>query len=114
MLSFLLRCAIHSFKCAHYIAYAAKPYQRLNRCPAYHQGVGSRVPVSTIIPSLLGRMPGTREYSNLGAGLVASVLEAALNQSFENIMRIHLFDVLGVEASFIHNEYLVRWQMPTA
>lgn len=70
--------------------------------PAYHQGVGSRVPVSAIIPACWGEhAPGTSwEYSNLGAGLVASVLEAALDQSFENIMRIHLFDVLGVEASF--------------
>ena len=70
--------------------------------PAYHQGVGSRVPVSAIIPACWGEhAPGTSwEYSNLGAGLVASVLEAALDQSFENIMRIYLFDVLGVEASF--------------
>ncbi len=40
------------------------------------------------------------EYSNLGAGLVACVLEAKLNRSFEQIMQETLFKPLNIKASF--------------
>lgn len=46
-------------------------------------------------------LPGEQwSYSNLGAGLVGCVLEAALEQPFEGIMQRYLFAPLGISASF--------------
>ena len=41
------------------------------------------------------------EYSNLGAGLIGAVLEAALNEPFERIMRGAILDPAGVRASYL-------------
>lgn len=47
-------------------------------------------------------VPGTRwDYSNLAAGIVGCVLEAAMQKPFDRIMRETLFDPLSVEASFL-------------
>ena len=44
--------------------------------------------------------PGGFEYSNLGAGIAACALEGMLGQSFEEIMRLAVFEPLRVTASF--------------
>ena len=41
------------------------------------------------------------EYSNLGAGLVGAVLEAALRQPFETLMREAILDPAGVRATYL-------------
>lgn len=69
----------------------------------YQQGVGSGVPASSILAgdSYCNHRPGEAwSYSNFGAGLVGSVLEGILWQSFEEIMQQHLFRPLKVQASF--------------
>ena len=70
---------------------------------AYQQGLKLSLPVTRVLAgdSFLESPPGARwSYSNLGAGLVACMLESVLSQSFEGIMQEHLFLPLGMEASF--------------
>lgn len=70
---------------------------------AYHEGLGQAAPADRVLAgdSYLDSLPGECwSYSNLGAGLVACVMEAALARSFEDIMKQHLFEPLGMEASF--------------
>lgn len=69
---------------------------------AYHRAIASRVPVTTILQQDCwgGRPGGEWSYSNLGAGLVACVLESILEQSFEQIMQRYLFARLKITASF--------------
>lgn len=70
---------------------------------AYHEGLGKAAPANRVLAgdSYLDSLPGESwSYSNLGAGLVACVMEAALAQSFEDIMQSYLFEPLGMEASF--------------
>jgi CubicO group peptidase (beta-lactamase class C family) len=70
---------------------------------AYHKGLGQASLADRILAgdSYLDSPPGESwGYSNLGAGLVACVMEAALALSFECIMQSYLFDPLGMEASF--------------
>lgn len=45
-------------------------------------------------------VPGRFEYSNLGAGIAACVLEGMLGRSFEDIMQQTLFQPLRVSATF--------------
>lgn len=70
---------------------------------AYHEGLRQESPADQILAgdSYLDSLPGESwSYSNLGAGLVACVMEAALARSFESIMQQYLFEPLGMEASF--------------
>ncbi len=70
---------------------------------AYHQGLVRGAPADRILAgdSYLDSLPGESwSYSNLGAGLLACVMEAALAQSFEEIMQAYLFVPLGMVASF--------------
>lgn len=71
--------------------------------PAYHQGILDGTAASDILrDSGFGEaLPGESwRYSNFGAGLVGSLLEALLGLSFEEIMQAELFRPLNVEASF--------------
>ena len=69
--------------------------------PAYRQGLLQGAPLDDILKqSADERMAGRWAYSNLGAGAVACVLESALRESFETIMRRHLFEPLDVAATF--------------
>ena len=69
---------------------------------AYHAALGYRAPVPQLLPaSFCTYAPGEQwNYSNFGAGLIACVLEAALQKSFEQIMQETLFGPLGITASF--------------
>ncbi len=69
----------------------------------YTQALSSGRPVDQVLAGDSWRQvpPGhSWQYSNLGAGLVASVLEAALDEPFEGIMQGTLFAPLGIAASF--------------
>ena len=85
---------------------------------AYQQGLKLALPVTRVLAgdSYLDSLPGTHwSYSNLGAGLVACVLESALSQPFERIMQEHLFMPLGMEASFypqrVRGELADAWRV---
>lgn len=69
----------------------------------YIQALGRAADAQEILAadSYTAHLPGEGwEYSNLGAGLVGSVLEALLDKPFETIMQQTLFAPLGVRASF--------------
>lgn len=69
----------------------------------YHAGLLSGAAVTDILAgdSYGDQPPGSAwRYSNLGAGLVACVMEAAEGRSFEAIMQAELFQPLGITASF--------------
>ena len=85
---------------------------------AYQQGLKLALPVTRVLAgdSYLESLPGMRwSYSNLGAGLVACVLESVLSQPFESIMQEHLFLPLGMEASFypqrVRGELADAWRV---
>ncbi len=47
-------------------------------------------------------LPGDAfEYTNFGAGLIGSVLEAALDKPFETVMRESILDPAGVQATYL-------------
>ncbi|NLD34174.1 MAG: beta-lactamase family protein [Clostridiales bacterium] len=75
----------------------------INDGQAYQQGIVTGAPASQVLAgdSFCSHLPGDRwSYSNLGAGLIACVLEGKLGKSFEAIMQETLFAPLGVAASF--------------
>ncbi|MDO5023162.1 MAG: serine hydrolase domain-containing protein, partial [Eubacteriales bacterium] len=70
---------------------------------SYNDLLGTGIPVTEILnkENLLPKADNYPfEYSNLGAGLVACVLESALNKSFEQIVQETLFKPLDIKASF--------------
>lgn len=69
---------------------------------AYHAALGQSVPLERLLgPEAFWREPGEAfEYSNLAAGMIGSLLEAQLSESFETLMQRELFAPLGVEATF--------------
>ena len=70
----------------------------------YHRALDTHVPVTDILasPDCYGEAaPGSRwDYSNLGAGLIACVLEAATGRSFESLAQRFVLEPLGIEGSF--------------
>ncbi len=69
----------------------------------YNNKVGSGAPLSEILQgdSHTVHLPNTLfEYSNLGAGIIGSVLEGATGVCFETLMQQTVFVPLGVVASF--------------
>lgn len=69
----------------------------------YLRGVGGGAKTTDMLCADNYRTPGAVPawaYSNLGAGLVACVLECCLGLSFERIMQRYLFEPMGVRASF--------------
>ena len=75
----------------------------INDGQAYQQGILTGAPASRVLQgdSYCSHLPGTRwSYANLGAGMIACVLEGKLNQGFETIMQETLFAPLGIAASF--------------
>lgn len=68
---------------------------------AYREGLVQGAELEEVLKKSLNEsMQGKWAYSNLGAGAVACVLEKALADSFEGIMQRHLFEPLGVTATF--------------
>ncbi len=70
---------------------------------AYLAGIRHGLPVTAVLAgdSYAPQLPGEKwEYSNLGAGLVGSVLEAATAMPFEALMRRTLFEPLKAEGTF--------------
>ncbi len=70
---------------------------------SYDDLLGTGVPVTEMLndENILPKSESYQfEYSNLGAGLVACVLEAKFNKSFEQIMQETLFKPLNIKASF--------------
>lgn len=70
---------------------------------AYTAALAGGVPAGRVLEGDSYRQvpPGhSWHYSNLGAGLVASALEAQLQEPFDDIMRRTLFEPLGIAASF--------------
>ncbi len=69
---------------------------------AYHAALGQSVPLERLLgPEAFWREPGEAfGYSNLAAGMIGSLLEAKLGESFETLMQRELFAPLGVEATF--------------
>ena len=50
-------------------------------------------------------MPGTQyEYSNFGYGVLSCVMERAVGKSFNTLAKTHLFEPLGIDASYIYDE----------
>ena len=85
----------------------------INDGQAYQQGILTGAPASRVLQgdSYCSHLPGARwSYANLGAGLIACVLEGILKQGFEAIIQETLFAPLGVKASF----YPQRIQAPLA
>lgn len=69
--------------------------------PAYVRALKGGTPLNEVLSQSLDEsLAGQWAYSNLGAGAAASVLEEKLGISFETIMQRHLFEPLGVRASF--------------
>lgn len=49
--------------------------------------------------------PGTQyEYSNFGYGVLSCVMERAVGKPFNTLAKTHLFEPLGIDASYIYNE----------
>ncbi len=70
---------------------------------AYGEGIESGAMASDLLKEDIytGQMPGAAcVYSNFGFGLIASVLEAKLGQSFQRIMAEALFEPLKLEAAY--------------
>ncbi len=70
---------------------------------AYLAGMREGLPVTEVLKgdSYARHLPGERwAYSNLGAGLAGSVLEAATGLSFERLMQCVFFEPLGLRGSF--------------
>lgn len=58
-------------------------------------------PLSALFPGdCFAAAPDRFVYSNLGAGVIACVLEGMLGQDFEAIMQRALFEPLGIAATF--------------
>ena len=71
---------------------------------AYLAHLGSPLPLSRLLREdcFAPYAPGARwDYSNLAAGMIGCVLEGALGQPFDRIMRETVFDSLSVPASFL-------------
>lgn len=71
--------------------------------PFYHRLVGTSAVTDDLMQDE-NTQPEVRhpswEYSNLGAGLIAIVLESMMDKSFEIILQEHLFKPLQIQASF--------------
>ncbi|MCL1964877.1 MAG: beta-lactamase family protein [Firmicutes bacterium] len=67
------------------------------------------MPLDTLLPrSFLPYAPGTRfAYSNLGAGVVGMLIEAATGMLFDDFIRQTFFAPLSIDASF-HPQRIVR------
>lgn len=72
--------------------------------PAYFAAFQSNSPLSELLSdprSYLPAVPGTVfRYSNLAAGMVASLLEKRFDMSFEQLMQQELLEPLGVAGTF--------------
>ena len=72
--------------------------------PAYFDAFGRGTPLSELLAdprSYLPAVPGTTfRYSNLAAGMVASLLEKRFDLSFEQLMQRELLEPLGVSGTF--------------
>ena len=72
--------------------------------PAYFGAFQSNSPLSELLSdprSYLPAVPGTVfRYSNLAAGMVASLLEKRFDMSFEQLMQQELLEPLGVAGTF--------------
>ena len=65
----------------------------------YNEGIAQNVPADTLLKgdSHTSHAPGTLwEYSNFGAGLVGSYLEAKIGIEFDALMKQTVFDPLGI------------------
>jgi CubicO group peptidase (beta-lactamase class C family) len=72
--------------------------------PGYEQALRSPIPLQTLLKdqqSYIQAAPGEAfRYSNLGAGMVGSVMERATGQSLEALMHELVFDPLEMNASY--------------
>ena len=69
--------------------------------PAYAAACRDNPPLDTLFPGdCLAPAPDRFVYSNLGAGIIACVLEDMLGQDFETIMQRTLFEPLHIQATF--------------
>ncbi len=72
--------------------------------PAYFAAFGRGTPLGELLAdpqSYLSAVPGTTfRYSNLAAGMVASLLEKRFDVSFEQLMQRELLEPLGVSGTF--------------
>ncbi len=67
----------------------------------YNQGIARGVPLSALLnDDHIDGQPGVWAYSNLGAGIVGSVMEAAAQTDFETLMQETVFRPLGVTATY--------------
>lgn len=71
---------------------------------SYHQAIEKGAPVTDVLAhsDCYGEGPPGEswEYSNLGAGLIACVLEAITGSSFETLMQRYVFEPLNIMGSF--------------
>lgn len=70
---------------------------------SYLSQVGTNVDLGVLMSSdnrLPSSLVGQWEYSNFGAGLIASVLESKTGVAFEALIQHYLFEPLGIRASF--------------
>lgn len=70
---------------------------------SYLKGIRERAPLSQILlgDSFTSFQPGQCwEYSNLGGGIIGSVLEGLTGTNFDTLMKQTLFDPLGITASY--------------
>lgn len=81
----------------------------MGHCAGFHDGesyfrsVGTNAELSTLLNADNYRPLTAKnkwEYSNFGAGVIASVLEAKTGVSFETLMQRYLFEPLRIKASF--------------
>jgi CubicO group peptidase (beta-lactamase class C family) len=72
--------------------------------PGYGKALHSPVPLSSLTKdsrNFLNTVPGEAfRYSNLAAGIIGSVMECALGQSLEALMRDMVFDPLSMKATY--------------
>ena len=70
---------------------------------AYNEGIVREAKLSEILSgdSFADHLPGTAwEYSNLGAGIIGSVIEGATGTDFETVMQLSVFAPLHVTATY--------------
>lgn len=73
-------------------------------CPAYFASFAKPGELKSMLSSPAAyapSLPGMQfRYSNLGAGMIGSMLEKRFNESYESLIQRELFIPLGVEATF--------------
>ena len=69
----------------------------------YNSGIARGVPMTQLLKgdSFTGHLPGEKwEYSNFGAGIAGTVMEAAAGTDFETLLQETVFRPLGVTATY--------------